>query len=340
MAAVKNTAYVLSRRALNARPSLPCFPSPPPARPFLRLFSSSRPASRPNFASQTFTLNTGAKIPAIGLGTWQSRPNEVAVAVEAALKAGYRHIDTAAAYGNEAEVGAGIKASGVPRDQIWLTTKLFNTDHKRVAEALDDSLAKLGVDYVDLYLIHWPASVIPGQKAVFEDWNFVDTWREVQKLVGTGKVKNIGVSNFAIKNLEILLNDPSCKIVPAVNQIELHPCNPSPKLVAYNTSKGIHSTGYSCLGSTNSPLYTNATLKALADAKGKTVQQVLLVWGIQKGWSVIPKSVTPARIEGNFDIDGWSLTDDEVKTIDAMTERFKVCGDGWLPIKVFFGDDE
>lgn len=215
MASVKNTAYVLSRRVVLGRPSTPCIASPlvlHPARPLLRLcFTSS--AARPNtLRSHTFTLNTGDKIPAIGLGTWQSKPNEVATAVEAALKAGYRHIDTAAAYGNEAEVGAGIKASGVPRDQIWLTTKLFNNDHKRVAEALDESLAKLGVDYVDLYLIHWPASVIAGQKAVHEDWNFVDTWREMQKLVGSGKVKNIGVSNFAIKNLEILLNDPSCKV--------------------------------------------------------------------------------------------------------------------------------
>ncbi|OAA53565.1 Aldo/keto reductase [Cordyceps fumosorosea ARSEF 2679] len=290
--------------------------------------------------AHTFTLNTGDKIPAIGLGTWQSKPHEVRAAVEAALRAGYRHIDTAAAYGNESEVGAGIKASGVPRDQVWLTTKLNVTDHKRVAAALDDSLAKLGVEYVDLYLMHWPASVIPGQKAVYDDWNFVNTWSEMQKLVGTGKVRNIGVSNFAIKNLEILLNDPSCKTTPAVNQIELHPCNPSPKLVAYATDKGIYSTGYSCLGSTNSPLYTNATLKALAEAKGKTVQQVLLVWGIQKGWSVIPKSVTPARIQANFDIDGWGLTEEEVKTIDGVTDRFKVCNDSWLPVKVFFGDDE
>ncbi|KAJ2973311.1 hypothetical protein NQ176_g6682 [Zarea fungicola] len=160
------------------------------------------------------------------------------------------------------------------------------------------------------------------------------------QLVGTGKVRNIGVSNFGIKNLDILLNDPSCKIIPAVNQIELHPCNPSPKLVAYNTSKGIHCTGYSCLGSTNSPLYMNDSLKNLAVAKGKTVQQVLLVWGIQKGWSVIPKSVTPSRIESNFAIDGWSLTADEIKTIDALKDRFKVCNDTWLPIKVFFGDDE
>jgi glycerol 2-dehydrogenase (NADP+) len=134
--------------------------------------------------------------------------------------------------------------------------------------------------------------------------------------------------------------DTPPQIVPAVNQIELHPCNPSPKLVAYNTAKGIHSTGYSCLGSTNSPLYTNATLLDLAGAKGKTPQQVLLAWGLHKGWSVIPKSVTAARIEANFGLDGWSLTDDEVKSLDAMKERFKVCGDSWLPVKVFFGDDE
>ena len=162
----------------------------------------------------------------------------------------------------------------------------------------------------------------------------------MQKLPATGKVKNIGVSNFGIQNLEKLLNDPSCKIVPAVNQIELHPNNPSPKLVAYNTSKGIHSTGYSCLGSTNSPLYKDPTLLQLAEKKGKTPQQVLLQWGIGKGWSVIPKSVNKARIDGNFDLDGWELTPDEIKELDGLKDRFKVCGDAWLPVRVFFGDDE
>lgn len=162
----------------------------------------------------------------------------------------------------------------------------------------------------------------------------------MQKLPATGKVKNIGVSNFGIKNLEKLLNDPSCKIVPAVNQIELHPNNPSPKLVAYNTSKGIHSTSYSCLGSTNSPLYKDPILLKLAEKKGKTPQQVLLLWGIQKGRSVIPKSVNPARIDGNFELDGWELTEDEIKELDDLKDRFKVCGDSWLPIRVFFGDDE
>ncbi|KAJ5951166.1 uncharacterized protein N7479_009579 [Penicillium vulpinum] len=290
---------------------------------------------------KTYTLNTGAKIPAIGLGTWQSKPNEVRLAVRDALLAGYRHIDTALAYGNEAEVGAGIKDSGVPRDQIWLTTKLDNPWHKRVTEGIDSSLKDLGTDYVDLYLVHWPSSTDPNDLSKhYPDWDFIKTWQEMQKLPATGKVRNIGVSNFGIKNLEILLNDPSCKIVPAVNQIELHPNNPSPKLVAYNTSKGIHSTGYSCLGSTDSPLYRDPTLLKLAEKKGKTPQQVLLVWGIQKGWSVIPKSVNKSRIEGNLDINGWELTADEINELDNLKDRFKVCGDAWLPIKVFFGDDE
>jgi hypothetical protein len=119
-----------------------------------------------------------------------------------------------------------------------------------------------------------------------------------------------------------------------------HPNNPSPKLVAYNTEKGIHSTGYSCLGSTDSPLYKNKDLLAIAKARGKTPQQVLLAWGLQKGWSVIPKSVTKERIEANYELDGWDLTPEEVTQLDNLPERFKVCGDAWLPIKVFFGDDE
>ena len=162
----------------------------------------------------------------------------------------------------------------------------------------------------------------------------------MQKLPASGRVRNIGVSNFGIKNLEKLLSDPSCKIVPAVNQIELHPNNPSPKLLDYNASKGIHSTAYSCLGSTDSPLYKDATLKEIADKKGKTVQQILLVWGIQRGTSVIPKSVTESRIIKNFEIDGVYLDDSEMKKLNNLKDRFKVCGDGWLPVKVFFGDDE
>ncbi|OBT88277.1 hypothetical protein VE02_02767 [Pseudogymnoascus sp. 03VT05] len=294
--------------------------------------------------SKTFTLNTGAKIPAIGLGTWQSQPGEVEKAVESALRSGYRHIDTAFAYQNETEVGVGIKASGVPREQIWLTTKLDNPWHKRVAEGIDASLKNLGTDYVDLYLIHWPCSTNPNMKEVYSDWDYVDTWREMQKLVETGKVKNIGVSNFGQKHLERLLADPSCKIVPAVNQIELHPNNPSPKLVAYNTSKGIHSTAYSCLGSTASPLHKDATLLQLAEKKGRSPQQVMLVWNITKGRSVIPKSVSADRIQANYEIDGLELTEEDIKVIDSMQGRFKVCDGSFLPQnymeKVFYKDDE
>ncbi|OKL57398.1 hypothetical protein UA08_07326 [Talaromyces atroroseus] len=290
---------------------------------------------------KTYTLNTNAKIPAIGLGTWQSKPNEVREAVKTALLKGYRHIDTALAYGNEAEVGAGIRDSGVPREQIWITTKLDNTWHHCVEKGIEASLKNLGVDYVDLYLVHWPCSLNPlDDSKLLPDWNFIKTWQEMQKLPATGKARNIGVSNFGIKNLEILLNDPSTKIVPAVNQIEVHPGNPSPGLVAYNTSKGIHTTSYCCLGSTNSPLYKNSTLIQIAERKGKTPQQVMLVWGIQKGRSVIPKSVSKSRIEANYDIDGWNLTADEVNQLDNLKDQFKVCDDSWLPVRVFFDDDE
>jgi len=291
--------------------------------------------------TSTFTLNTGAKIPAIGLGTWQSKPNEVRKAVKVALQRGYRHIDTALAYGNEEEVGQGIRDSGVPREEIWITTKLDNPWHHRVEDGITSSLKSLGVDYVDLYLMHWPSSTDPNDlKKHLPDWNFVKTWQEMQKLPASGRVKNIGVSNFAIRNLEILLNDPSCKIVPAVNQVELHPNCPSPKLLDYCKSKGIHCTAYSCLGSTHSPLYKDETLLKIAEAKGKTPQQVLLMWGLQRGTSVIPKSVTASRIEKNFELDGWELTPEEFQKLSSLPDRFKVCGDAWLPIKVFFGDDE
>ncbi|KAJ5622729.1 glycerol dehydrogenase Gcy1 [Penicillium herquei] len=292
---------------------------------------------------KTYTLNTGDRIPAVGLGTWQSQPGDVSNAVEVALRAGYRHIDAAAAYGNETEVGNGIKASGVPRNEIFLTTKLHNQWHTRVPEAIEASLRALQTDYVDLYLIHWPCSTDPNDRAnVIPNWDYISTWVEMQKLPATGKVKAIGVSNFGITHLERLLNHPSTKA--AVNQIELHPNNPSPKLVAYNTSQGIHSTAYSCLGSTDSPLYKNQTLIDLAQRKGQSVQRILLKWGLQKGWSVIPKSVNLQRVRENFDIDGWELTNDDIAIIDAIPSRFKVCDGSFLPPvmhdKIFLDDDE
>ena len=240
---------------------------------------------------------------------------------------------SALAYGNEAEVGQGIIDSGVPRKEIWLTTKLDNPWHKRVTEGIDSSLKDLKTDYVDLYLMHWPSSTDPTDlKKHHPDWNFIDTWRELQKLPATGKVRNIGVSNFENKNLIKLLEHPDTKIVPAVNQIELHPNNPSPKLTALNAEKGIHSTAYSCLGSTDSPLYKNEKLKQLAEKKGVALQQILLVWGLKKGFSVIPKSVTESRIQSNFAIDGIDLTDEEVAIIDSLPERFKVRNSNYIPL--------
>jgi len=161
----------------------------------------------------------------------------------------------------------------------------------------------------------------------------------MQKLVGTGKVRNIGVSNFVISNLEKLLNAPSTKIVPAVNQIELHPNMPSPKTLAFCKEKGIHVTAYCCLGSTASPLAKDKTLQKIADAHGKSPQLVLLQWGLQRGTSVIPKSVTKSRVEGNFQLDGWELTQEEVDELSNIKTRFKVCGDSWLPVKVFFNEE-
>jgi len=296
------------------------------------------------WTKEVFKLNTGATIPAIGLGTWQSGPNEVRHAVCAALKAGYRHIDTALAYGNEAEVGQGIVDSGVPRKEIFLTSKLDNPWHKRVEEGITTTLKNLGEGgggYLDLYLMHWPSSTRPDDlKKHYDDWDFTKTWEELQKLPASGRVRAIGVSNFSITNLEKLFKSPGFKTVPAVNQIELHPNNPSPKLVDFNKSKGIHTTAYSCLGSTDSPLMHDQTLAAIAKKHGRSIQQTLLVWGLQRGTSVIPKTVTEQRIKDNFDLDGFNLTDEEMKQLSSLPDRFKVCGDDWLPIRVFDGRDE
>jgi len=186
--------------------------------------------------NRSFTLNTGAKIPAVGFGTWQAAPHEVEDAVEIALKAGYRHLDCAAIYRNETEVGLGIKKSGVPREDMFITTKLWNSKHdpKDVEPALDQSLKDLGVDYVDLYLMHWPVAFAPGDrffplddKGVFKlsDIHFNETWKAMEALLKTGKTRAIGVSNFNIRRLKELLS--SSKVVPAVNQVEAHVSYPS-----------------------------------------------------------------------------------------------------------------
>ncbi|KAF3183941.1 hypothetical protein TWF106_006918 [Orbilia oligospora] len=313
-----------------------------------RFYTIAAKMSDGQWTSLSYTLNTGDKIPAVGLGTWQSKPGEVRNAVAAALRAGYRHIDTALAYGNEREVGLGIKDSGVPREEIWITTKLDNTWHKHVKEGLASSLNSLGVEYIDLYLMHWPCSTAPSEEGnpasapadppvAYTDVDYLDAWAELEKLPKS-QVRNVGVSNFDITQLNRLLRH--AKVTPAVNQIELHPNNPTHSLTKFCAEKGIHVTGYSILGSTNSPLVKDQTLAGIAQKHGRSIQQVLLAWGLQHGYSVIPKSVTESRIVSNFQVDGLVLTEDDLKALDTLKDRFKVCGDDWLPHKIFLDRPE
>ncbi|CBF70414.1 hypothetical protein AN5986.2 [Aspergillus nidulans FGSC A4] len=268
-----------------------------------------------SLADTTYKLNTGAEIPALGLGTWQSAPGEVSAAVYHALKVGYRHIDAAQCYGNETEVGEGIKralSEGiVKRSEIFVTTKLWCTYHTRIQQALDLSLSKLGLDYVDLYLVHWPLAMNPngnhdlfpklpdGSRDLVREHSHVTTWKGMEELITNNpdKVKAIGVSNYSKRYLEQLL--PQAKIVPAVNQIENHPALPQQEIVDLCKEKGILITAYSPLGSTGSPLFKAEAIVAVAERRGVTPASVLLSWHLARGSSVLAKSVTPSRIEEN-----------------------------------------
>ncbi|KAL4956138.1 NADP-dependent oxidoreductase domain-containing protein [Aspergillus filifer] len=268
-----------------------------------------------SLADTTFKLNTGATIPALGLGTWQSAPGEVSNAVYHALKVGYRHIDAAQCYGNEAEVGEGINkalSEGiVQRSEIFVTTKLWCTYHTRVEEAVNLSLSKLGLDYLDLYLVHWPLAMNPkgnhelfpkladGSRDLVREHSHVTTWKNMEDLITQHpeKVKAIGVSNYSVKYLEELL--PQVKIVPAVNQIENHPALPQQEIVDFCKEKGILITAYSPLGSTGSPLFKEDAIVKVAEKRGVAPATVLLSWHLARGSSVLAKSVTPSRIEDN-----------------------------------------
>ncbi|KAF9222468.1 Aldo/keto reductase [Gyrodon lividus] len=261
-------------------------------------------------------LNTGAAIPQIGLGTWLSKPNEVENAVEIAVRNGYRHLDLAMIYRNQDEVGRALKKvipSVVSREQLFITSKLWNSSHQpQVAEAeLDETLQQLGLTYLDLYLIHWPAAFVPGNgllplKSEGEvdldtETSLVDTWKAMIELRDTGKVKAIGVSNFTIAQIEGIID--ATGVVPAANQIEAHPLLPQDDLVAYCKEKGIHITAYSPLGNNlvDIPMLTeNAIVQEVANNLGATPAQVLVAWGAHRGYSVIPKSVQESRIISNF----------------------------------------
>ncbi|KAI5952721.1 GCY1 [Candida jiufengensis] len=279
-------------------------------------------AAKLEFNTTEFTLNNGHKIPAVALGTWRATEKDAAKnSVKTALTEGhYRHIDTAAIYGNEEEVGEGIKAANVDRKNIFVTTKLWNSEHKNVENALDESLKKLQLDYVDLYLIHWPVSTNPETKKPYDDHTFVDTWRSLQKIYKEGKkVKAIGVSNFTIKKLEKLLNSEGVDIVPAVNQVEAHPLLTQPELVDYLKSKNIYLEAYSPLGSSDSPLFKNPTIVEIAKKYQVEPAQVLISWAIQRKTVVLPKSVTESRVISNNKT--FVLEDEDFEKLNKLSEK-------------------
>ncbi|KAF5379086.1 hypothetical protein D9615_005917 [Tricholomella constricta] len=300
-------------------------------RVFTSFISSHRYyAQRKMPASKSVKLNTGTEMPTVGLGTWKSAPGAVEHAVEFALKHGYKSIDTAAAYQNEAEVGVGIKASGVARGDFFLTTKLDNPDHENVEEALEKSLKNLGTDYLDLWLMHWPAPMTPGSKGPVQGIDWLNTWKSMEKLYKAHpeKLKAIGVSNFSVEFLERLL--ANSEIVPAVNQVELHPSCPQQDVVDFCNARGIIVTAYSPLGSDNSPLLNNEVVKKIADKYSVQPANVLIsLQANRPGVNVLPKSVTNSRIASNFNV--IDLTEEEVKELNAIdkTLHFRACHPSW-----------
>ncbi|KAI3601287.1 glycerol dehydrogenase [Moniliophthora roreri] len=281
-------------------------------------------------------LNNGIEIPAIGLGTWQSKPEEVVTAVSHALKVGYRHIDCAWAYGNEKDVGEGIRQSGVPRSEIFITSKLWGTYHSRVEECLDETLSNLGVDYLDLYLVHWPVPLNPkgnhpvfpllpdGKRDVDHSRKLADTWKQMEAVLRKGKVKSIGVSNFSAKKLDEIL--PTAEIIPAVDQLEIHAYNPQHELLAYLKGKGIVPQAYSPLGSSNSPLLKDDVISGIAQKHSVQPADVLLGWLVAKHIIALPKSVTPARITSNLQgavTASTKLTKEDIESIDGLAASGK-----------------
>ncbi|MGW7254431.1 aldo/keto reductase [Streptomyces sp. NPDC054834] len=255
-------------------------------------------------------LNNGVEMPQLGFGVWQVPDDEAEQAVAAALEAGYRSIDTAAIYGNEEGTGKAIAAAGLPREDVFVTTKLWNSDqgYDSALRAFDTSLAKLGLEYIDLYLIHWP---LPARG------KYVDTYKAFEKLLSDGRVRAIGVSNFLPEHLEHLLAETS--VVPAVNQIELHPHLQQHEAREYHAEHGIAVEAWSPLGSGKGLLEVPAVV-AIAQKHNRTPAQVVLRWHLQLGNIVIPKSVTPSRIRENIDVFDFSLDTEDLAAISALNE--------------------
>jgi len=256
------------------------------------------------------TLNNGLKMPQLGLGVWKAKDGEeVENAVSAALEAGYRLIDTASVYGNEQGVGKAIKSSGIQRKDIFVTTKLWNDDQgaDKVRPAFQASLDRLGLDYVDLYLIHWPTP---------ERGLFVETWKEFEKLLSEGKTRAIGVSNFRIEDIDELKR--SCDVLPAVNQIELHPDFSQIELREYCQQNNIYVESWSPLGGVKGSILTNQTLADIGAKYAKSSAQVAIRWHLQNNLVVIPKSVHADRIKQNIDVFDFELSSDDMAAIDQL----------------------
>ena len=264
------------------------------------------------------TLNDGHTIPQLGYGVFKVDPAETERLVATALEVGYRHIDTAAIYGNEEGVGRAIAASGIPRDELFITTKLWNSEQgtDKPRAAIQTSLDKLGLDHVDLYLIHWPR---PDRDL------YVDTWRQLETFRGEGLTRSIGVSNFHRPHLERLLADT--ETVPAVDQLELHPAFAQRELRAFAADHGIHIEAWGPLGQGKYDLFGEKAVADAAAAHGVTPAQVVLRWHLDHGIIVFPKSSTPERIAQNFDVFGFDLTPGEVAAIDAIDRGQRVGSD-------------
>ncbi|KAF0848102.1 aldo/keto reductase [Nocardia caishijiensis] len=261
----------------------------------------------------TIVLNDGNVIPQLGFGVFQVPEEDVTTVVAEALKVGYRSIDTAAIYGNEEGVGRAIRASGIPRDEIYVTTKLWNADqgYDSTLRAFDTSMRRLGLDYLDLYLIHWPMP---------KAGRFVDTFRALQALKSQGRVKSIGVSNFRIPDLEQVIAETG--EIPTVNQIELHPTLAQPELRTFHANNAIATEAWSPLG--QGTLLDNPTIVSLAKELDRTPAQVIIRWHLQLGNIVIPKSVTPSRIAENFDVFTFELDADAMAAINRLDQGTRV----------------